>query len=110
MLVWPGLIGLVLSGGGCGTQGFAPDALVPNRGVDAFLDRIGKACGDLNLGSGTVAYRLQNQDDVYFVDESSKLWSGDVTLAQYADDISSFYPGGDTVKVVACVERQLAEP
>ena len=107
----PSLFCMALLISGCGTQGFAPDALVENPGAEAFLTQVGKACGDINLGAATIAYRLQSQDDVYFVDETTKLWYGDISRTQYRDDISAFYPAGDSPRAVDCVLRQLpAEP
>jgi len=104
-----GAVGLAAVLCGCGTTGFAPDALVENPGAAAFLTQVGKACGNLNLGTATIAYRLQSQDDVYFVDETTKLWFGDLSKAQYAQDIGSFYPVGDTSKAVDCVFQQLPQ-
>ncbi len=110
-ILGPTLFCLALWISGCGTQGFAPDALVENPGAEAFLTQVGKACGDINLGAATIAYRLQSQDDVYFVDETTKLWYGDISRAQYRDDISAFYPAGDSPRAVDCVIRQLpAQP
>ena len=103
----PSLFCMALLISGCGTQGFAPDALVENPGAEAFLTQVGKACGDINLGTATIAYRLQSQDDVYFVDDTTKLWYGDISRAQYRDDISAFYPAGDSPRAVDCVLRQL---
>jgi hypothetical protein len=103
------LLGLTLCLAGCGANGFAPDALVENPGANAFLTQVGKACGDLNMGTATVAELIQSQDDVYFVDETTKLWFGDVSRAQYADDMSGFYPVGDSSRAVTCIVRQLPE-
>ena len=99
--------GLTLSLGGCGTQGFAPDALVENPGANAFLTQVNKACGDMNLGRATIAWLIQSQDDVYFVDETTKLYFGDISKAQYASDISGFYPVGDSSRALACIYQQL---
>jgi hypothetical protein len=101
--------GLTLSLGGCGTQGFAPDALVENPGANAFLTQVGKACGNMNLGTATIAWLIQSQDDVYFVDETTKLYFGDVSKAQYASDMSAFYPVGEHSRTLACIYQQLPE-
>jgi hypothetical protein len=95
--------------GGCGTQGFAPDALVENPGANAFITQVGKACGDMNLGTATIAWLIQSQDDVYFVDETTKLYFGDVSKAQYASDISAFYPVGEHSRTLACIYQQLSK-
>lgn len=108
LLLWSGLTLALI---GCGTQGFAPDALVEDPRANAFLNQVDKACGDLNLGTATVRERIQSQDDVYFVDETTKLFLGDISRAQYSDDITGFYPVGNSSKAVACVLQQLpAQP
>jgi hypothetical protein len=104
-----GLVGLALCLAGCGARGFAPDSLVEDPGANAFLTQVGKACGDLNLGTATVAALIQSQDDAYFVDETTKLWFGDVSRAQYADDMSAFYPVGDSSRAVECIFQQLPQ-
>ncbi len=103
-----GLVSLAINFAGCGARGFAPDALVEDPGASAFLSQVRTACGNLNVGTATVAYLIQSQDDVYFVDETSKLYFGDVSRAQYADDISGFYPIGNSSKAVECIVQQLA--
>jgi hypothetical protein len=101
------LFALALSLSGCGTRGFAPDAVVENPGAEAFLTQVGRACGNLNLGPADINALLQSQDDVYFVDETTKLWFGEVSKAQYADDLSGFYPGGSTPRAITCIVAQL---
>ena len=98
---------VIVSLTGCGARGFAPDSVVENPGADAFLTQVGKQCGDLNVGTGTIAWLLESQDDVYFVDETTKLYFGDVSKAQYEDDISSFYPVGDSSRALSCIYAQL---
>jgi hypothetical protein len=101
------LVGLVANLAGCGTEGFVRDSLVEDPGANAFLTQVGKQCGDRNVGTATIAWLLQNQDDVYFVDLTSKLYFGDVSKGKYADDLSAFYPVGDTSRAVECVVQQL---
>lgn len=100
---------LAFSLAGCGTTGFAPDSVVENPGADAYLDRVAKACGNLDLGTATIGYLLQGQGDAYFVDLTTKLWYGEITRAKYTDDISAFYPGSDASKAVRCIFGQLPE-
>lgn len=101
------LFGLIASLAGCGARGFAPDSVVENPGANAFLTQVGKACGEMNLGTATINVLLQSQDDVYFVDETTKLYFGDVSRAQYADDMSGFYPIGEGSRTLECIYRQL---
>jgi hypothetical protein len=104
------LAGLIATLAGCGKEGFVRDSLVEDPGANAFLTQVGKQCGNLNVGTGTIAWLLQSQDDVYFVDLTSKLYFGDVSRAKYADDLSAFYPVGDSSRAVECIVQQLPKP
>jgi hypothetical protein len=101
------LVGLCAALAGCGARGFAPDSVVENPGAQAFIAQVNKQCGDLNLGTATIAWLIQSQDDVYFVDETTKLYFGEVSKAQYADDMSSFYPVGEGSRSLECIFQQL---
>lgn len=93
----------------CGTV-VAPDALLENPGAEAFLDRVGSHCGKLSIGNQTLGYLLdENSDDTYLVDESSKLYFGDVSRATFANDINSFYPTGENQPALDCLFAQLGE-
>jgi hypothetical protein len=86
------LVGLAATLAGCGKESFVRDSLVEDPAASAFLTQVGKECGDLNVGTGTINWLLESQDDVYFVDLTSKLFFGDMTRAKYRDDINAFYP------------------
>jgi hypothetical protein len=92
----------------CGGDVMAPDAVIPNQGVDKYLDRVAKNCGDLEIGNQTAAYLLDiNNDDVYFLDITSKLYFDRVTEAQYREDINSQYPTDTNQKALDCIIAQL---
>jgi hypothetical protein len=98
----------IISTGGCGSVGFAPDALVESPQADAFLNRVAKDCGRLRIGDQTVAYLLDvNNSDTYFVDETTKLFFGDVSGEQYASDINAFYPTDANRPAIECVFAHL---
>lgn len=92
---------------GCGNVGIAQDALVENPDAEAFLTRVGAACGDLHLGDASIAYLMQSQDDTDFVDLTTMLWSGQINRDQYASELASFYPGTDGARVAGCVAGQM---
>jgi hypothetical protein len=104
------LVGLAAALAGCGKEGFVRDSLVEDPAASAFLTQVGKECGDLNVGTGTINWLLESQDDVYFVDLTSKLFFGDMSRAKYQDDINAFYPVGDSSRAVECIFRQLPQP
>jgi hypothetical protein len=88
---------------GCGGTPVAPEGPQSN----AFLDRVATNCGHLGIGHQTVAYLLDdNSDDVYFIDEASKLSAGTIDQATFASDINAFYPGGSNQRALECILAQ----
>jgi len=104
------LVGLAVALAGCGKEGFVRDSVVEDPAANAFLTQVGKQCGNLNVGTGTINWLLQSQDDIYFVDLTTKLFLGDMTRAKYKEDINSFYPVGDSSRAVECIFGQLPQP
>jgi hypothetical protein len=104
------LVGLAAALAGCGKEGFVRDSVVEDPAANAFLTQVGKQCGNLNVGTGTINWLLQSQDDIYFVDLTTKLFLGDMTRAKYKEDINSFYPVGDSSRAVECIFGQLPQP
>lgn len=103
-LLTTALLGLA----GCGANGFSPDALVENPGAEAFLDRIEKNCAKLSVGNQPLNWLLSTaSNDTFFVDLSSKLWFGQLTAAQYTDNINGFYPTGTNQPALVCIFEQL---
>ncbi len=95
---------------GCGGDLVAPDSVVEDPGAKAFLDRVDKRCGKLSLGNQPLNYLLDvNGNDVYFIDETSKLYFGKVERATFADDINSFYPTGANQPALDCIFAQLGK-
>jgi hypothetical protein len=89
---------------GCGTDGFAPDALIENPGADAFLTRVGQACGKESVGNQPLNWLLStSNDDTTLVDTTSKLYLGTFTRAQYRDAINDFYPTGTNQPALNCI-------
>jgi len=93
---------LVLAG--CGGTLVAPEGQAAN----AFMSQVSNACGKLNIGSQPIDY-LMNDDsnDSYFLDEVSKLGTGEIDRDTFRSDIDSFYPAGDNDAALACIFRQL---
>jgi hypothetical protein len=99
---------LALSVGGCGTVGFAPDSVVESPKADKFLLQIGNVCGKREIGNRQIDYLLSpGSQDTYFVDETSKLYFGDVSREQYASDINGFYPTDTNQAALDCIFAQL---
>lgn len=89
---------------GCGGGLFAPEGPATN----AFLDQVAANCGKLNIGKQPINFLLDvSSNDVYFVDETSKLAVGQVDQSTYTDDINSFYPAGANQAALDCIFDQL---
>jgi len=84
----------------CGGDLVAPE----NRASNDFLNQVDNRCGKLNIGSQPIDYLLSDDsDDTYFVDETSKLATGEIGPATYTQDLNSFYPAGDNAPAIECV-------
>jgi len=95
---------IALALAGCGGDLVAPEGPATN----SFLNQVAAQCGHQMIGKQTIAYLLDvNSNDVYFVDETSKLAAGEIDKSTYADDINSFYPTGSNQAGLDCVFRQL---
>jgi hypothetical protein len=89
---------------GCGGDLIAPEGAQSND----FLDQVAANCGKLTIGSQPINYLLDvNSNDVYFVDEASKLSAGEIDKATFASDINSFYPTGSNERALDCIFAQL---
>jgi len=100
----------VLVFAGCSNNAVLTDRVVENRGAEAFLDQIAQNCGTLSVGNQQLKYLLdQSSDDIYFVDETSKLYFGRVDRHTYSADINAFYPTGTDQAALDCIFQQLGE-
>jgi hypothetical protein len=101
---------LVLCAGtlnGCGPNGFARDALIENKGAEAFLDRIEKNCAKLSVGNQPLNWLLSStSNDTTFVDMTSKFYFGQFSRKDYTDAINAFYPTGTNQPALDCIFRQ----
>ncbi len=89
---------------GCGGGLVAPEGAQSN----AFLNQVSANCGKLSIGNQPIDYLLDfNSNDVYFVDEASKLSAGEIDKATFANDINSFYPTGTNQRALDCIFTQL---
>ena len=99
----------VLAISGCGGSLVAPDSLDEDPGDDAFVDRLVKACGKLDIGRQPLNYLVQveNGDEhINFIDQTSKLYFGRIDRQGYASNINTFLPG-DNQPVLNCIFTQL---
>jgi len=89
---------------GCGGGLVAPEGPQSN----AFLNQLSARCGKLSIGNRPIDYLLDvSSNDVYFVDEASKLSAGEIDEATFTNDINSFYPTGNNQRALDCIFAQL---
>lgn|GEM_PF-4347088 len=75
---------------------------------NAFLDQVAANCGKLTIGTQPIDDLLDvNSNDVYFLDEASKLPSGKFDKATSVSDINAFYPTGGNERALNCIFTQL---
>ena len=89
---------------GCGGNLVAPEG--PES--DAFLDQVQNSCGHFNIGARPINFLLSvNNNDTYFIDETSKLSAGEIDQSTYTSDINAFYPAGNNDGALNCIFKQL---
>lgn len=99
------LFALALSA--CGGGLMAPDPLREDPKAEAFLDRVAKNCADKSVGINYLSDLINNTQDAYFVDVTTKLFVGNITKAQYSSSINGLYPGADNQPGIDCIFSQL---
>ena len=101
----------VLAISGCGGSLVAPDSLDEDPGDDAFVDRLVRACGKLDIGRQPLNYLVQVESgdaNIDFIDQTSKLYFGRIDHHTYASNINAFLPG-DNQPVLDCIFAQLEQ-
>ena len=94
---------------GCGGTLVAPDSLVEDAGDEAFVDQLVKACGKRELGRQPLNYLVQVETgdaNIYFIDQTSKLYFGRIDRQGYASNLKTFRPG-DNQDALKCIFAQL---
>ena len=97
--------------GGC-----APDAWNSRQstGYNAFVNRIAQECAPLELGPYQMSQQIERNmmDDnyIYFLDITSRLYYGHITVAAYRSAINGFFMGGATTDVALdCIISKLPQ-
>jgi hypothetical protein len=65
-----------------GVAGCAPDAILPERPYDVFLDRVQSNCGNLRLGPAFIDTLLRDQDP-YLLDLTSRFFNSKVSRTEF---------------------------
>lgn len=88
----------------------APDAWKPAPGFDAFLTQVQNACYYKPIGIVNVGDMLSSpgsRQSTYFIDQTSRLYFGKITRAQWTTGVTAFIQGRASDPGVGCVLDQL---
>ena len=105
------IVALAVAGG----AGCAPDAMNNRQatGFNAFLNRIAAECSPLQIGSYQMSEMIErngmNENYIYFLDQTSRVYYGSISQAAYANSINAFFQGGSTGVAVSCILSKLPQ-
>ena len=95
--------------------GCAPDSMSNRQatGYNAFLDRIARECNPLQIGRYEMSQMIQrnamDDDYIYFIDQTSRLYYGTISQAAYRSSIDGFFQGGSTSIAIDCILSKLPQ-
>jgi len=98
-----------------GLSACAPDALTNRQatGFNAFLDRIARECNPLQIGRYQMSQMIQrnamDDDYIYFLDQTSRVYYGTLSQASYRNSIDAFFLGGSTNVAIDCILSKLPQ-
>jgi len=84
----------------------APDAVIPSKPYDAFLNQIAQACRGKAIGDWTVDQLVRRSHGFtggYFVDQTSRLYFGRINTRDWAAGVSAFARGTQEDPGIECV-------
>ena len=90
----------------------APDAYIPSRPYDDFLDRLAKSCHEQAIGPYTVdqlVRRSQSRHGNFFMDQTSRLYHGQINAEAWTTQITGFLHAWAEDPGIACVIRDYNE-
>lgn len=98
---------LAAVGAAAAVAGCAPDAWNAQPGFDGFLNQIGQQCYPMRIGMTLVSDLVDNPAP-YFIDETSRLYYGKISAANYRSAITSFSDNSAaTNKAIDCILSKL---
>ena len=87
----------------------APDAWKPNPQFSAFLNQVERVCGTTRLGEVTISQLMNPGSSLYsayFVDMTSRLDLGKITVDEYVSGISSTFNTVRDSAGIRCIVAQ----
>jgi hypothetical protein len=107
----PSTFGALVLGGAL-LAACAPDAIVPSRPYDEFLDRLAKSCHEQAIGPYTVdqlVRRSQSKHGNFFMDQTSRLYFGRINAQAWTSQMAGFLMASPEDPGIACVIRDYNE-
>jgi hypothetical protein len=98
-----------------GAWGCAPDSMTNRQatGFNAFLNKIEVECNPLQIGnyqmSEMIKYNRMDENYIYFMDQTSRVYYGTISQAAYAQSINAFFLGGSTNIAIDCILSKLPQ-
>ena len=86
--------------------GMAPDAFRSDPSYEAYLGRVQKNCGDLNIGPYNIYDHLMLSDPA-FLDMTSRFFNGIISQQSYVDALSGSYDARSDSAGIRCVLQQM---
>ncbi len=106
---------LLLALAAAGAWGCAPDSMNNRQatGFNAFLNRIAVECKPLQIGSyqmsEMIQYNRMDENYIYFMDQTSRVYYGTIGQDAYANSINAFFQGGSTNNAISCILSKLPQ-
>ncbi|KPK03684.1 MAG: hypothetical protein AMJ64_15165 [Betaproteobacteria bacterium SG8_39] len=100
---------LLVSGSALLLAACAPDAIIPSRPYDAFLEQLEKTCRGQAIGPYTVdqlVRRSQSRHGNFFMDQTSRLYFARINAEDWTTQLSGFLDARPEDPGIACVIRE----
>ena len=89
----------------------APDAWRPDSPYEAFLNQVQNKCWNLDLGGQEINSLLSgggaSSSGDYFIDLTSRMFNGQISVANYVDTLSAFYNTKPDSPGIRCILQQM---
>jgi hypothetical protein len=91
----------------------APDAWRPDSPYEAFLNQVQNKCWNLDLGGQEINSLLSgggaSSSGDYFIDLTSRMFNGQISVANYVDTLSTFYNTKPDSPGIRCILQQMPQ-
>lgn len=91
----------------------APDAWRPDSPYEAFLDQVQQKCWNLDIGgqeiNGLLSGSGANSSGDYFIDLTSRMFNGRISVDNYVDTLTAFYNTKPDSPGIRCVLAQMPD-